>query len=64
MGVAQVFFKAQGARTGYRLPHRMGRRRRRGRLLRRLLWYAGLLVGVFVVVALIWRVLRALSEDT
>jgi hypothetical protein len=65
MGVAQVLLKAQGARTrsGYRLPLRMGRRRRRGRLLRRLLWGVGLLFGAFVAVALLWGVLRALSED-
>ncbi len=63
MGVAQVIFKTQGARTRYRLPRRMGHRRRRGRWLRRLLWGVGLLVGAFAVVALIWGVLRALSEE-
>ncbi len=54
---------ARAVRAVYRLPAQIGRRRRRGRLLRRLLFCAGLAMGAFVVAALVWGVIQALNED-
>jgi hypothetical protein len=63
MDVTLLRSPVNGARAVYRLPAKIGQRRRRGRLLRRLLFCAGLALGVFVVAALVWGVLQALNED-
>ncbi|MGY8826985.1 MAG: hypothetical protein ACKVJG_24230 [Candidatus Latescibacterota bacterium] len=63
MDVTLLRAPVSGAREIYRLPARIGRRRRRGRLFRRLLFCVGLALGVFVIAALVWGVLQALNED-
>ena len=63
MNAALLKAPVSGARAVYRLPARISRRRRRGRLLRRLLFCAGLALGAFFVAALVWGVIQALNED-
>ena len=44
-------------------PRRYVHRRRRARVLRRLLFVVGLVVGIVVVAGLVWGIVRALNEE-
>tara|TARA_B100000886_G_scaffold264799_1_gene189242 strand:- start:303 stop:494 length:192 start_codon:yes stop_codon:yes gene_type:complete len=44
-------------------PQRYVRRRRRVRILRRLLFAVGMVVGVVVVAGLVWGIVRVLNEE-
>lgn len=63
MALALLRAPISGAKSAYHLPHLYRRRRRRARLLRRLLFIAGIAAGAFVVAGLIWGIAQALRED-
>jgi fatty acid desaturase len=63
MALALLRSPIRGARSTYHLPQLYGRRRRRARLMRRLLFIAGIAVGAFVVAGLVWGVAQALRDE-
>ncbi len=44
-------------------PQRYVRRRRRARVLRRLLFAVGMVIGVVVIAGLFWGIARVLNEE-
>ena len=44
-------------------PHRYVRRRRRVRMMRRLLFAMGMVVGIVVFAGLVWGIVRVLNEE-
>ncbi len=63
MALALLRAPISSARSAYHLPQLYSRRRRRARLMRRLLFIAGITVGAFVVAGLIWGVAQALRDE-
>ena len=44
-------------------PHRYARGRRRVRMMRRLLFAMGMVVGIVVFAGLVWGIVRVLNEE-
>ena len=63
MGIALRKTPVGGSRMVHLWPQRLVRRRRRARMLRRLLFAVGMVVGIVVVAGLVWGVMQALNEE-
>jgi len=63
MGIALRKTPVSGASMAYLWPQRLVRRRRRARMLRRLLFAVGMVVGTVVVAGLVWGVIQTLNEE-
>ncbi len=63
MGIALRKTPVSGASMAYLWPQRLVRRRRRARMLRRLLFAVGMVVGIVVVAGLVWGVIQTLNEE-
>jgi hypothetical protein len=63
MGIALRKTPVSGASMAYLWPQRLVHRRRRARMLRRLLFAVGMVVGIVVVAGLVWGVIQTLNEE-